>query len=128
MTKKSSGRAGSSSRASAKSSSSRSRGPAASRGGRSGSGGRKSIARFAQKGARARQKAAGRKPGSQPLTERNSDTPWNEIDVLRLQALIEENTPTRLIGLQLGRTEDAVYKKSAELGLSLKPTNQSPRG
>jgi len=41
---------------------------------------------------------------------------------------VRENTPTRVIGLKLGRTEAAIYKKASELGLSLKPTNQSPYG
>jgi hypothetical protein len=40
--------------------------------------------------------------------------------------LIRENTPTRVIGLKLGRTESSIRDKGSELGLSLKPTNQSP--
>jgi hypothetical protein len=31
-----------------------------------------------------------------------------------------------VIGLKLGRSEDAVRSKAHELGVSLKPTNQSP--
>lgn len=52
--------------------------------------------------------------------------PWSEEDVASLKQLAEENTPTRIIGLKLGRSDKAVYSKAAELGISLKPVNQSP--
>lgn len=61
-------------------------------------------------------------------SERNSGAPWSDDDVEQLKKLAAENTPTRVIGLKLGRTEDAVYAKASELGISLKPTNQSPYG
>jgi len=38
------------------------------------------------------------------------------------------NTPTRVLGLKLGRTPDAVQPKASAEQLSLKPTNQSPYG
>ena len=57
---------------------------------------------------------------------RNSGKPWNPGDVKALERLAAENTPTRVIGLKLGRTEDAVRAKASEEGVSLKPTNQSP--
>jgi hypothetical protein len=44
----------------------------------------------------------------------------------RLAALAARNTPTRVIGLKLDRTEDAVRSKAHDLKVSLKPTNQSP--
>jgi hypothetical protein len=40
--------------------------------------------------------------------------------------LARQNTPTRVIGLKLGRSEAAVYARASQLGISLKPTNQSP--
>ncbi len=43
-----------------------------------------------------------------------------------MKAMVKENTPTRVIGFKLGRTEGAVYNKASEKGISLKPTNQSP--
>lgn len=61
-------------------------------------------------------------------SERNSGAPWSDDEVAQLKKLAAENTPTRVIGLKLGRTEDAVYAKASELGISLKPTNQSPYG
>ena len=51
---------------------------------------------------------------------------WTNADIQQLQKLVKQNTPTRLIGLKLGRSEDAVYSKASEEGISLKPTNQSP--
>ncbi|HYG07637.1 MAG TPA: hypothetical protein VD865_14695 [Stenotrophomonas sp.] len=58
----------------------------------------------------------------------NQGQPWTDEDITNLKQLISENTPTRIIGLKLGRTEEAIYDKVAALGLSLKPTNQSPAG
>jgi hypothetical protein len=58
----------------------------------------------------------------------NQGQPWTDEDIANLKQLISENTPTRIIGLKLGRTEEAIYDKVAALGLSLKPTNQSPAG
>lgn len=59
---------------------------------------------------------------------RNTGDDWTAEDIATLRKLVKENTPTRVIGLKLGRTEAAIYKKASELGLSLKPTNQSPYG
>ncbi len=57
---------------------------------------------------------------------RNSGKSWTASDQSQLQKLAHENTPTRVIGLKLGRTEASVYAKASELDVSLKPTNQSP--
>ena len=57
---------------------------------------------------------------------RNSGKPWTGSDLTQLKRLVKQNTPTRVIGLKLGRTEDAVRSKASEKGISLKPTNQSP--
>ncbi len=51
---------------------------------------------------------------------------WTPQDVKSLEKLAKENTPTRVIGLKLGRTEDAVYSKASDENIPLKPTNQSP--
>jgi hypothetical protein len=59
---------------------------------------------------------------------RNSGTAWTSSDEAELKRLAGADTPTRVIGLKLGRTEDAIYKKASELGVSLAPTNQSPYG
>ncbi len=57
---------------------------------------------------------------------RNSGKRWSSADKAKLRQLARENTPTRVAGLKLGRSEHAVRAKASELGISLKPTNQSP--
>lgn len=59
---------------------------------------------------------------------RNTGKPWTRQQVSELRQLARQNTPTRVIGLKLGRTEDAVRTKASETRVSLKPTNQSPYG
>lgn len=56
----------------------------------------------------------------------NHGKQWTPADVAQLKQLAKENTPTRVIGLKLGRSEDAVRGKAGEENVSLKPTNQSP--
>ncbi len=57
---------------------------------------------------------------------RNSGKPWSGSDVLTLKDLASKNTPTRVIGLKLGRSAVSVYSKASEKGVVLKPINQSP--
>lgn len=57
---------------------------------------------------------------------RNTGKSWTSAQVAQLKSLAKQNTPTRVIGLKLGRTEDAVRSKASEKRISLKPTNQSP--
>lgn len=57
---------------------------------------------------------------------RNSGKPWTPADVKQLEKFAEQNTPTRVIGLKLGRTPAAVQQKASQEDISLKPTNQSP--
>lgn len=59
-------------------------------------------------------------------TPENHGKAWTDAEVRELRKLAKENTPTRVIGLKLGRTEDAIFAKASEEGISLKPTNQSP--
>lgn len=54
--------------------------------------------------------------------------PWTSTDKAQLRRLASGNTPTRVMGLKLGRTEDAVRSQAAKQHVSLKPTNQSPYG
>lgn len=56
----------------------------------------------------------------------NHGKDWTPQDDARLRQLAAQNTPTRVIGLKMGRTEDAVRSHASEIGQSLKPTNQSP--
>lgn len=56
----------------------------------------------------------------------NSGKGWSSKEDQHLQQLAKQNTPTRVIGLKLGRTEGAVRTRASQNNVSLKPTNQSP--
>jgi hypothetical protein len=56
----------------------------------------------------------------------NQGKAWSDKEVGQLKKLTDQNTPTRVMGLKLGRTEDSVRSKASEKNISLKPTNQSP--
>jgi len=57
---------------------------------------------------------------------RKSGTQWSLTDVNLLKQLVKGNTPTGVMSIELGRTEDAIRAKASELGVSLKPMNQTP--
>lgn len=59
---------------------------------------------------------------------RSSGKAWTAAQKAQLRGLARGNTPTRVIGLKLGRTEAAVRSQASKQGTSLKPTNQSPYG
>ena len=59
---------------------------------------------------------------------KNMGKPWTQQDVKMLRQLANENTPTRIMGMKLGRTEASIRSKANSEGISLKPTNQSPFG
>lgn len=60
------------------------------------------------------------------LSNRNSGKAWTPKDVAQLKSLASLNTPTRVIGLKIGRIESAIYTQASEQGISLAPTNQRP--
>lgn len=60
------------------------------------------------------------------MTTKNDGKPWTPAHVQQLKALADGNTPTRVIGLKMGRTPGAIQSKASSEGVSLKPTNQSP--
>jgi len=57
---------------------------------------------------------------------RNSGKEWKSSEISTLRQLARGNTPTRVIGLKLGRTPDAVQTKASNEGISLKPSNRAP--
>lgn len=59
-------------------------------------------------------------------TPKNHVKHWSDEDVDQLRDLARGNTPTRVIGLKLGRTPDAVENKATEEDITLKPPNQTP--
>jgi hypothetical protein len=58
----------------------------------------------------------------------NSGKTWTQTQVQQLAKFAAGNTPTRVIGLKMGRTPAAIQQKASTEGISLKPTNQSPYG
>ena len=61
-----------------------------------------------------------------PKYTRNTGKTWTAPEVKQLKQLALDNTPTRVIGLKLGRPVAGVYAKASEKGISLSPNNQSP--
>lgn len=61
-------------------------------------------------------------------TPKNQGAPWTSAQDRQLRDLAKGNTPTRVMGLKLGRSEDSIRSRAAGKGVSLKPTNQSPYG
>lgn len=68
------------------------------------------------------------KRNSLPKSKRNTKQPWTAGEVKQLRQLAKGNTPTRVIGLKLGRTESAIYAKARASKISLQPPNRSPYG
>jgi hypothetical protein len=63
-----------------------------------------------------------------PKNPKNHGKEWTPAQDKQLRQLAKENTPTRVIGLKMERTPDAVRSRASEKGVSLKPTNQRPYG
>ncbi|GJQ56828.1 MAG: hypothetical protein HKUEN07_33970 [Rhodocyclaceae bacterium] len=55
----------------------------------------------------------------------NHGKTWTPDSVTQLKQLAKANTPTRVIGLKLGRTEDSLRAKAGEENVSLQPPHQS---
>jgi len=58
----------------------------------------------------------------------NHGKPWTPAQNRELRSLAAGNTPTRVIGLKMKRTPASVQGHASQIGVSLKPTNQSPYG
>lgn len=87
----------------------------------------KGDTRLVQRDARGRIVQLDRVNKNKPIkSERNLGKPWTAEDLRELKTLAKGNTPTRVLGMKLGRSEAAVRAKAHEAGISLKPTNQPP--
>jgi len=62
------------------------------------------------------------------MTAKNSGKHWTSTQVSQLRSLANGNTPTRVIGIKMGRSPEAVQTKATEKHISLKPNNRSPYG
>lgn len=54
---------------------------------------------------------------------KNANKPWSPGQVTQLRSLARGNTPTRVIGLKMGRSEGSIQSEASKVGISLKPTN-----
>ncbi len=63
-----------------------------------------------------------------PMHPAHHRAPITPAVVSQVRDLAHGNTPTRVIGLKIGRTPDAVYQIASKHGISLDPPNQSPYG
>ncbi|MBK6457172.1 MAG: hypothetical protein IPF87_14045 [Gemmatimonadetes bacterium] len=63
-----------------------------------------------------------------PWYHRRQRQRWSPHDLETLRTLAAGNTPTRVIGLKLGRSEQAGHRMASRQGVSLKPVNQAPYG
>lgn len=61
-----------------------------------------------------------------PKSEAKAGQPWTPAELAKLEELATQNTPTRVIGVKLRRPAGGVQHKASQLGISLKPSNQSP--
>jgi hypothetical protein len=61
-----------------------------------------------------------------PKTPKKHRESWTAADDKLLRQLARENTPTRVMGIKLERTPEAVQSRASQLAVSLKPVNQSP--
>ncbi len=57
---------------------------------------------------------------------KNHGKPVTPQVIKEVKTLAAHNTPTRVIGLKIGRTESSVNNIANQNNISLKPTNQSP--
>jgi hypothetical protein len=58
-----------------------------------------------------------------PKYIRNTGKPWNASDIETLKTLAQQDTPTPVIGIKLGRTPAAIYTMASQENISLLPPN-----
>lgn len=63
-----------------------------------------------------------------PKYIRNEGKRWSPQEVRTLKSLAKGNTPTRVIGLKLGRPVGGVKAMASKTKASLMPPNRSPYG
>ena len=61
-----------------------------------------------------------------PKYLRNAGKPITPNVIKQVRQLAKGNTPTRVIGLDIGRSEASVRAVASNNNISLKPTNQKP--
>ena len=56
-------------------------------------------------------------------SDQKSENSWTKEEISLLRDLIKKNTPICIMEAKLGKTEDAIYSKASDIGISLKPLN-----
>jgi hypothetical protein len=59
--------------------------------------------------------------GQAMAKKHNHETAWTPEEVKTLRQLAKENTPTRVIGIKLGRSEASIQGKAHRALISLRP-------
>jgi hypothetical protein len=63
-----------------------------------------------------------------PQSIRNAGEPWTRQELAELEELAADNIPPCVIGLRLGRPEDAIVDQARRSGVKLTPLNRPPYG
>lgn len=70
---------------------------------------------------------AGARKSSSPESSASSRKDWTDAELKSMKMMVKQNTPTGIIAMKLKRSVTSVYGKAAREGISLAPTNRSPR-
>jgi len=70
---------------------------------------------------------AGARKSSSPKSSTSPRKDWTDAELKSLKMMVKQNTPTGIIAMKLKRSVTSVYGKAAREGISLAPTNRSPR-
>ena len=65
---------------------------------------------------------------AETTTDRSSGEQWTDEDLATLRELAHGHTPTGVMIVKLGRTEDAIRAKAEAEGISLAPAHRPPYG
>lgn len=91
------------------------------------------VAKSTKQAANAKAKAsktsarAGARKSSPSKSRTNPRKDWTDAELKSMKMMVKQNTPTGIIAMKLKRTITSVYGKAAREGISLAPTNRSPR-
>ncbi len=70
---------------------------------------------------------AGARKSSSPKSSTSPRKDWTDAELKSMKMMVKQNTPTGIIAMKLKRSVTSVYGKAAREGISLAPTNRSPR-
>jgi hypothetical protein len=58
---------------------------------------------------------------TEPASTPDNDEPWTDDELTQLRELVDLNTSAHIIGINLGRSENAVRAKAHQIGITLQP-------